>query len=200
MFQNLCLSLLALVTYLRREIMEDHGIHRNTIDLFWNLQDFELGRVRMVKLMLLVVHKCFICPNVSYVQIELSCVDADSSCVWGSRCSSGILVTGVPISATSRRIWVPCLPHLIRFVFALLHFEHVSSNSSESLCCMIWLLQFGVLVCFDTRTKTIVFGSFERWIWLPSEKCPKVIYSIFVQKGTFVNIHLPLFDQTSNVS
>ena len=68
-FQNLCLSLLALVTYLRREIMEDHGIHRNTMDLFWNLQDFEVGRVRMVKLMLLVVRKCFICPNWAFLFI-----------------------------------------------------------------------------------------------------------------------------------
>ena len=89
--------------------MEDHGIYNSTIGLFWNLQDFELGRVRMVKLLLLVVHKCFICPNVSYVQIELSCVYADGSCVSGSSCSSGTLVIDVPISATSRRIWVPCL-------------------------------------------------------------------------------------------
>ena len=122
---------------LRREIMEDHGIHRNTIDLFWNLQDFELGRVRMVKLLLLVVHKCFICPNVSYVQIELSCLYADGSCVSGSSVSSVIQKIDAATSATLRRIWVPCLPHLIRFVFALLHFEHVSSNSSEALCCMI---------------------------------------------------------------
>ena len=47
--------------------------------------------------------------------------------------------------------------------FALLHFEHVSSHSSESLCCMIWLLQFGVLVCFDTRTKTTVWESWDNW-------------------------------------
>ena len=91
----------------------------------------------MVKLLLLVVHKCFICPNVSYVQIELSCLYADGSCVSGSSISSVIQKIDAATSGTLRRIWVPCLPHLIRFVFALLHFEHVSSNSSEALCCMI---------------------------------------------------------------
>ena len=111
------------MTYLRCEIMEDHGISHDTIALFWKLQDFEMGmgRVRMIKLMLLVVHKCFICPNVSYVQIELFCVYADGSCVSGSSCSSnssGILQTGVPISATSCRVWVPCLNHICFCSFA----------------------------------------------------------------------------------
>ena len=80
-----------------------------------------MGRVRMIKLMLLVVHKCFICPNVSYVQIELFCVYADGSCVSGSSCSSGILQTGVPISATSCRVCVPCLNHIWFCFFCILN-------------------------------------------------------------------------------
>ena len=119
MFQNLCLSLLALVTYLRNEIMEDHGIYNSTIGLFWNLQDFELGRVRMVKLLLLVVHKCFICPNVSYVII---CPNWAFLCIcWWLVCLRFKLLSRDPRFRRSNQRYfasnLGTLPHLIIFVF-----------------------------------------------------------------------------------
>ena len=41
---------------LRCEILEDCGVRQESIELFWLLEDFELGRVRMCKLMQLAVH------------------------------------------------------------------------------------------------------------------------------------------------
>ena len=41
---------------LRCEILEDAGVSMDSIELFWLLEDFELGRVRMCKLVQLAVH------------------------------------------------------------------------------------------------------------------------------------------------
>ena len=104
----------------------------------------------------------------------------------------------------------------IIFVFALLHVEHAQSDSQvESLWCMIWFPLFGVLVWFDTSTKTIVSVSFVTWSKRDAEQLSLKICTgravhlsqksckfdpEHVSRHLSLHLSLTLVDQTCSVS
>ena len=181
MLQNLCLSLLALVTY--------------TIELFWNLQDFEKGRVRIDQTPATCCAQMFHMSKLSF-----SCVYADVSCVSGSSCSSTLVMTGVPISATSCRIWVPCawaLPQSYLFLlFCILNMcllIHKNPCDAWFDCCS--------LVCLSALTlqlRQLLSGASASGAGFT------VTYVQFlnIYQGIYIceHVSLTLFDQTCNVS
>ena len=148
-----------------------------------------------------------LCTNVSYVQ---------SSLVHVSQVQNAL-----PERTWSRwecevfRLHPGYLASII-FVFALLHVEHAQSDSQvESLWCMIWFPLFGVLVWFDTSTKTIVSVSFVTWSERDAEQlslkiCTGRAVHLSQKSCKFdpehvsrhLSLHLPLtlVDQTCSVS
>ena len=108
-----------------------------------------------------------LCTNVSYVQSSLA---------------SMLMVHVSQVqNALPERTWSQWECEIFRlhpgylasiiFVFALLNVEHAQSDSQvEALWCMIWFPLFGVLVWFDTSTKTIVSESFVWWIEREAEQ------------------------------
>ena len=188
MFQNLCLSLLALVTYLRNEIMEDHGIYNSTIGLFWNLQDFELGRVRMVKLLLLVVHKCFMSKlsfPVYMLMARVSQVQAALPEPSSSTFQSALLRVEFGYLASFNYICI-----LLFCILNMCLLIHQNPCVAWFDCCS--------LVCLSALTLELRQLS-ERAETLGASFRVGTFINIY-QGITFVNICLTLFDQTSNVS
>ena len=190
MFQNLCLSLLALVTYLRCEIMEDQGIAPDTIELFWNLQDFEKGRVRMIKLLLLVVHKCFICPNWAFLCI----------CWWFMCLRFKLLFRSRADRRSNQRYFVSNLGTLPQSYFFLLFcilnmrlLIHKNPCDAWFDCCS--------LVCLSAlalQLRQLFSGASASGAGFA------VTYVQFlnIYQGTYIceHVSLTLFDQTCNVS
>ena len=153
-----------------------------------------------------------LCTNVSYVQSSL----ASMLMVHVSQVQNALPEPPWPQGECEVFCLHPGYLASIIFVLALLNVEHAQSDSQvESLWCMIWFPLFGVLVWFDTSTKTIVSKSFVWWIEREAEQLSLSICTgravhlsqksckfdpEHVSRHLSLHLSLTLVDQTCSVS